>query len=72
MRKLTIVAIAMLALACYNRHGNRSQSISSASLETVYLRNESLPSICYSLRTSDPPGERGGWSGEGKLRLRFI
>ena len=38
MRKLTIVALAILALACYDRHGSRGGSVGSAWLETVYLR----------------------------------
>lgn len=65
MRKLTIVAIAMLALACYNRHGNRGDAVGPAWLDTVYFRYR-IPAV-YLLFVADigAPGARGGWAGGG-------
>jgi hypothetical protein len=67
MRKLTIVAMAMLALACYNRNGNRGVAVGSAWLDTVYLRYR-IPAV-YLLFIADieSPGGRGGWGGGGSF-----
>jgi hypothetical protein len=65
MRKLTIVALAILALACYDRHGGRGRSVGSAWLETVCLRYR-IPAV-HLLYVADvgSPGARGGWGGAG-------
>lgn len=63
MRKLTIVLIVMLALACYDRHGDRGMAVGPAWLETVYLRYR-IPAV-YLLFVADigSPSARGSWTG---------
>jgi hypothetical protein len=67
MKKLTVVAIAMLALACYSRNGNRGNAVGPAWLDTVYLRYR-IPAV-YLLFVADigSPGARGGWTGGGSF-----
>ena len=67
MRKLTIVAMAMLVLACYNRNGNRGNAVGPAWLDTVYLRYR-IPAV-YVLFIADTGSSdgRGGWAGGGSF-----
>jgi hypothetical protein len=67
MRKITVVVIAMLTLACYNRNGNRGGAVGSAWLDTVYLRYR-IPAV-YVLFVADigSPGARGSWAGGGSF-----
>ena len=67
MQKLAIVAVATLALACYNRHGNRGDAVGPAWLDTVYLRYR-IPAV-YLLFVADigPPDGGGGWAGGGSF-----
>src|SRR5688572_12138463 len=67
MQKLTIVAVAVLALACYNRNGSRGNAVGPALLETVYLRYR-IPAV-YVLFIADigAPGADGGWAGGGSF-----
>ena len=66
MKKRTIVAVAMLALACaqYDRHGSKGGQIGSAWLETVYLRYR-IPAV-YLLFIADT-GSSGSWGGGGSF-----
>jgi len=65
MRKLTIVAVAMLAMACYDRNGSQGEAFGPAWLNTVYLRYR-IPAV-YLLFVADvgSPGASGGWTGSG-------
>ena len=67
MQKLTIVAVAMLALACYDRHGNRGNAVGPAWLDTVFVRYR-IPAV-YLLFVADigSPGAPGGWAGGGSF-----
>lgn len=67
MRTLTIVAVTMLVLACYNRNGGRGNAVGPASLETVYLRYR-IPAV-YLLFIADigSPKDRGAWGGSGSF-----
>lgn len=67
MRKLTIVAVAMLTMACYNEHGSEAGSFGPAFLETVYLRYR-IPAV-YLLFVADvgSPEAGGNWGGGGSF-----
>ncbi len=67
MRTRTIVAVALLALACHSRSGIRGDAVGSAWLERVYLTYR-VPTV-YLLFVADvgPPGAPGGWMGSGSV-----
>jgi hypothetical protein len=67
LQKLTIVAIVLLALACYDRNGHRGNEVGPAQLDTVYLRYR-IPAV-YLLFVPDvgPPGADGAWAGGGSF-----
>lgn len=67
MRKLTIVVIAMFALACYDKNGSRGGEVGPAWMETVYLRYR-IPAV-HLLFVADigAPGAEGAWGGGGSF-----
>jgi len=67
MRKLAIVAVAVLALGCYDRNGNEGHAVGPASLEIVYLRYRTPAVYLLFIADIGSPGAPGAWAGGGSF-----